>query len=422
MADETTPGEAARHAISGSALAVAPAAAAAPAAVARRPPRLPRLSLKTFESLNERDYRWYFISMIGQGLGMHLNLLARTFLAFWLTGSFAALGAISLATAIPALVFSPLCGVLADRLPKRHVLQAGQVIDLVGVLAIGVLLAFDVLRFEHLFMGGLVHGLAVALMMPPRQAIIPEIVGEQRMMNAVALVMASMNATRMVAPAIGGFLFATVSWEWVFFLIAAMYFVGVVALAPVPLVRPAVREASAAPRRRGGGSLAEMLEGVRYVFTHPILLIVMAVHLLVSMLSMPYLYLLPGFVKEVLGEGPGRLGLLMSIAAVGALAGSLAIASLPSKRRGLLFIGGVMVLGLSLLGFAVSRVFWLAVFTTLWIGVGQTVRTSLTAVLILANVEEAFRGRVMSIYMMEFALVSFGTFGVALLAGAVGVQ
>ena len=148
----------------------------------------------------------------------------------------------------------------------------------------------------------------------------------------------------------------------------------------------------------------------------------MAVHLLVSMLSMPYLYLLPGFVKEVLGEGPGRLGLLMSIAAVGALAGSLAIASLPSKRRGLLFIGGVMVLGLSLLGFAVSRVFWLAAFTTLWIGVGQTVRTSLTAVLILANVEEAFRGRVMSIYMMEFALVSFGTFGVALLAGAVGVQ
>lgn len=425
--DQRVPGEGPRRATGGPALAVAPSPTGRPATVAPPPPPGGRFSFSTFESLNERDYRWYFISMIGQNMALNVNMLARSFLAFELTGSFAALGLMSLASAIPMLLFSPLGGVLADRLPKRHVLQAGQAADLIGAFAVGVLLAADLLRFEHLFVAGIVHGLAVALMMPAVQAIIPETVGEQRTMNAVALGAASMNATRMVAPAAAGFLLATVGWEWVYFLISGAYVLAIVALLPVPVVQPTAFTPSTdrplgSTRRLGGKSVEDMLDGARYIFMHPIVLTLMATHLFVSMLSMPYQFLLPGFVSNVLDAGPELLGLLMSIAAVGSLAGSLVIASLPSKRRGLLFIGGLMVLGLSLLGFAVSNVFWLAALASLWIGVGQTSRMSLTSVLILAHVEATYRGRVMGVYMMEFGLVSFGTFGIAIVAGAVGVQ
>src|SRR5690606_24099510 len=138
--------------------------------------------------------------------------------------------------------------------------------------------------------------------------------------------------------------------------------------------------------------------------------------------SMPYFMLLPGFAREVLDAGPSGLGLLMSIQGIGSLVGSLVIASLPNKRRGLILLGSAFGLGCSLVLFAWSESFMLTAIIMSAVGLGQAGRMSLSQVLVQTYTADEYRGRVLSIYMMEMSLVQFGTFLVALIANVVGPQ
>jgi predicted MFS family arabinose efflux permease len=145
-------------------------------------------------------------------------------------------------------------------------------------------------------------------------------------------------------------------------------------------------------------------------------------NLFIVLMSMPYMQMMAGFVKEVLGGGSEALGLLLSITGVGALVGSLAIASMPNRGRGLAFLLSALVLGVALVAFSISTWLWVTALIMVVIGLGQAGRMSLSNVLLMAYTKPAFQGRVMSVYMMEFSLVSFGTFAVGVLAEAVGVQ
>ncbi len=388
-------------------------------------------SLRTFDSLHVPAFRWYFLAMLGQNAGMNMQMLVRSFLVFELTGSFAALGVMALASAVPMLLLSPVGGVMADRLPKRYVLQVGQTVSMLTALVVAMLLVFDVLRFEHLFVASVVQGMTMALMMPSRQSMVPEIVGDDRLMNAIALQSSGMSSMRLIAPAVGGALLATVGWQWVYFLMASLYFTAIVTLSRVPARRVPVDPAATNAmmqmqggrfRGRGAAGLADMLAGMRYVAHHPVIFMVMAVNLFVVMLSMPYQHLLAGFVKDVLHEGPDKLGLIMSITGVGSLAGSLVIASMPNKNRGKIWLAGMLIMGFALLAFSLSRVFWVSALISIAIGVGQTSRMALSNIIVQSYVDDAYRGRVMSIYMMEFGLTAFGTFAIAILANAIGVE
>ncbi len=136
--------------------------------------------------------------------------------------------------------------------------------------------------------------------------------------------------------------------------------------------------------------------------------------------SMPYFMLLPGFAKTVLEAGPERLGVMTSVSGVGALVGSLVIASLPARRRGLVLVLSSLWLGLALIGFALSTSYWLSVGMLALVGLGQAGRMSLSNVLVQTYVDDEFRGRVMSIYMMEFSLMSVSIYFVGLIADAIG--
>jgi len=117
-----------------------------------------------------------------------------------------------------------------------------------------------------------------------------------------------------------------------------------------------------------------------------------------------------------------RLGFLYTATGVGALAGSLVIASIPGRRRGKLLLYGTVLTGLMLLAFTRSETFWLSVMIVMVMGVGQASRQALSQVLIQLHVTNEFRGRISSIMMMEMGLTSFGTFGFGLLAAAIGIQ
>jgi MFS family permease len=399
-----------------------PLRAAVADAAAAPPPggRRPRFSLRTFDSLREREFRWFFFAMLGQMAGMNMQMLVRGYLVFELTDSFAALGVIGLVSAIPIVALSLIGGVIADRAPRKLVLQLGQGANVLIALAVGALLLADLLRFEHLVVASFVQGTVMALMMPSRQAMVTEVVPPSRLMNAVSLNAAGMNLMRLLAPAGGGFVISVFGASWAYMLMAALYLAAIVALLPVP-GRPAVERA---PTSRGVGSsgAADLVDGLRYVLRDRVMFALVGVSFVTAILAMPYLMMLPGFVSEVLDGGATELGLLMAISGAGSLLGSLAIASLPERRRGLLYLLAVIFLGASLLAFSVSETFAISAAVMVLVGVGTAGRQTLGSVLLQSYVEDRYRGRVMSIWMTQWGMMSGGTLLVGLVAEEVGIQ
>ena len=391
---------------------------AASAAVAEpRAGRGGRFQLRTFESLGDRDFRWFYLALLGQMAAMNMQMLARGYLAFDLTSSFAALGAIGLANAVPMLALSLYGGVIADRLPKKRVLQAGQLVSALIALCVAMLLFADLLTFMHLLAAGAVQGVVMALMMPSRQSILPEVVGMERLMNAVSLQAAGMNLMRLSGPAVGGFLIAWVGAEALYFIMTAMYLVAVFALAPVRLRY----EGGGRPgRQRGGGGA--LTEGLRYIRNDATIFLLLVMTFVISILAMPYLLMLPGFVEAIFGGGSEELGVLISVGGVGSLVGALTLASLPAKRRGLLLVSSGILMGFALMGFSASPSIWIGGAFMFFVGVGSAGRQALGNVLLQTYTENEYRGRVMSIYMTQISLMSLGAFAIGLIAEAVGAQ
>ena len=313
--------------------------------------------------------------------------------------------------------------------------QIGQAINALLALTVGVLIASGELVFWHLVAAAVIQGGAMNAMMPARQAMTPDVVGMERLTNAIALNTSGMNAARLLMPGIAGFVVAALGGgdgyiapaQWVYFANVflygwAMVGVGLVRVPDKPNVRPRVpgKIAFLVDETRSGWR--ELKLGARYVWNTPTIRLLLACNFLMVFFSMTYFMLLPGFAKDVLDTGPFRLGLLTSISGVGSLAGSLVIASLPDRRRGLILLSSSLVLGIALIAFSASTTYWLSAGLLVLVGIGQSGRMSLSNVLVQSNTADEFRGRVMSIYMMEFSLMSIGIYFVGMLANYFGPQ
>ena len=394
--------------------------------------------LRTFESVSNPHFRWYFVSMYSVFGAMNMQMLVKGVLVFQLTGSFAALGVLSLANAIPGLALSLPGGVIADRLPKKVVQQIGSILNALNTLAIAVLLLYGSLRWEYLLANAAIQGVIQGLMMPARQAMLSDIVYPRQIMNAVALNNAGMYVSRIMMPALGGIMLARTDAYWVFFLMAALYVLSAVTLIKVPSkpieippeelskitssFGPRLRHSGLGGRRRPAAGIGDLVDGVRYMVRDRTVGVLLLINFLMVLFSMPYMQLLPGFVKTVLHGGAEMQGVLMGITGVGSVVAALVVASLPNRNRGRLLILGGLVLGVALTVFSFSSALWITVPAMIVLGVGQSMRMALSNGLVQAYADEAYRGRVMSIYMMEMNLVQFGTFAVALIAELIGIQ
>jgi MFS family permease len=398
--------------------------------------------LRTFDSLRVSSFRWYFLSMFGVFGAMNMQMLVRGFLVYDLTGSYTALGTIGLANAIPGLVLSLPGGVVADRWPKKLVQQVGSALNGLNALAIALLLVAGLLRFEYLLINAVIQGVIQALMMPSRQSMLSDIIYPRHIMNAVALNNLGMNLSRMVMPTIGGIILAVTDSYWAFFVMTGCYAFAVLTLIKVPSkpieVPPEEQLFSAGnhPRaagasghdvgtgRRGGatGGMGDLIAGLKYIANDRTIGVLLLINFLMVLFSMPYMQMLPGFVKDVLHGGAGMQGALMSFTSIGSVAAALVVASLPNRHRGKLLLWGGLVLGLSLVAFSASNVFWITAPVMIVLGAGQSVRMALSNALVQSYVQDEYRGRVMSIYMMEMNLVMIGAFVVSLIAEAVGPQ
>ena len=383
-------------------------------------------NLRTFTSFKNPVFRLYYGAMVGQMAAMNMQMIARSLLVYDLTGSGTALGVMALGNALPMIFFSLFGGVIADRVQKKYVLLVGQAASAVVSLAIALTMVFGLMSAERsgswfiLVIAGLFQGTIMGLMMPSRQAMIAEIVGAEQLMNAVALNTFGMNVLRLLAPIPVGFIIYIYGFSAIYFAMTAMYVLAVVFVALMPK--------TGTISISGRGALQDVLEGLQYVRHEATIFVVLAVSLVIVLLSMPYMMLLPALTKDVLEVDSRGFGLLWSMSGVGAMLGSLFLASLPNKKRGLMLIVGSLILGLALVGLFFSSSWFptlgwpLAMGFIFFVGLGQTIRMTLGNTLLQYYVEERYRGRVMSLYFMEFGLTSFGVFFTGILTDVIGVQ
>lgn len=365
-------------------------------------------------SLENVTFRWLYISNAAFFFAMMGQMVVRSYLAFDLTGSAFALGLINFAVAVPMLVISPFGGVMADRFERRRLIMSAQAVVLISETFVLALIVLDLIAFWHLMVMTSVLGCVFPVMMPARQAIVADIVGRRGIGNAMALQMGAMNAARVVAPAIAGFVIALAGVEGAFVVATVLYALAFGVMTKVPSSRPPARlEAT--------GVLKDIEFGMRYVWRDVPVRVLMILGVVPLLLAMPFQSLLPVFAEDVWDVGAPGLGILHAAAGAGGLAGSVLVAVFgDTERKFRLMMASLIGFGGTLALFALSPWFLLGVGLVLIADIFASTFQTMNNTVVQVLIPDAVRGRVMSLMMMTFGLTPLGTVPIAAVAQQFG--
>jgi MFS family permease len=375
----------------------------------------------TFSSLSNRNFLLLWLGLLALMGGVQMQMISTGYLAYAITSSPFLLGVVNAGFALPLLVLSLFGGAIADRIERKYIIQGGQAVAAALALGLGVAASFEIVTWPYLFLASFILGGLFAFMMPARQAIIPQLVGPERLTNAMALNAAGMSVMTLAAPALAGWLYAFLGPEFVYYIVAtlalvAMLFTGLLPRTGAGLTR------SAAPIRSAAPMMKDIAAGLVYIRQSKLVLALLVMGLATTLLALPFRFMMPVFVVDVYQMGPEAMGLLVSLIGAGSLAGSLFIASLGKWRRGLLMLLGTLLSAIGLLLVAAIPIYLVAAGVMLIMGFGDAVRQTLNQSLIMEEVEAPYRGRVMSVFMMNFGLMPLGVLPAGVIAEYLGAQ
>ncbi len=369
----------------------------------------------TFTSLEEKEYAWFIYGNLCFFMAMQMQFVLRAFLAFELTGKASALGLVSVGAAVPMLVLAPLGGVIADRINKRTLLIVTQTAAAAVSLVTSILILTDLIAYWHLFALAFTAGSVFSLNMPARQALVPLLVPQHKLMNAISLQMGGMNVTRIIAPAAAGLLIAPVGVGWVYLFTFLLFCVAVASEFRLPSHG---LKTDVEPE----GFVQELLGGFRYISHTPVIAMLLFSGLLLPFFAFPVQIMLPVFAADVFGHGDGTgLGLLMAAGGVGGLVGAAVTANLDQyQHKGRLMFFGAVLMGSFLVAFTSTRLFPLALVFIAASNIGQMVFMSSNNTVVQAITPPEFRGRVMSVNLMSFGVMPLGVLPITAAADEFG--
>ncbi|MFN0096106.1 MAG: MFS transporter [Dehalococcoidia bacterium] len=374
--------------------------------------------LRTFFSLEEPQFRLMWFGTLFSFLGMQMQVIARGYLAYDLTGKNTALGGVMLAFGVPQLLLGLWGGVVADRLPKRTVLWVSQTVVAANSAWIALMLGLDMLEYWMLIVAGVVQGAGFAFIGPARQAFIGDLVGREALGNAVVLQQLSMNSTRVIGPSIAGFLIAMpfVGAAGVYLLTTLGFCVAMGALFWLPAGNPKPGATEKSP-------LADLRDGVRYVLGRRAILLLILSSFALVMVGFPYQSFTASLAKSVYGEGSGGLGLLSSVAAVGAVAATLVVAMMAGSKRAwaVQAISGAGF-GVGLIALGMTDTLLTGMVVMIFVGAAASAFQAMNNSLTMQLTEGNYHGRVQALNMMSWSLFGLASLPLGILADHIGLQ
>ncbi len=349
-----------------------------------------------FAALRTRNYRLWASGQIVSLVGTWMQRVAQDWLVLTLSGGNGlAVGIVMALQFGPTLVLSVWGGVLADRYDKRTLLMVTQAFAAVCGLALGLLDVGNVVELWHVYVIAFILGCSSAIDAPVRQSFTIEMVGQEKLSNAIALNSMTFNMARVIGPAISGVLITVIGTGWVF-LINAASFTAVFAALLAMRVRD-LFEVERAPRAKG-----QVRAGFAYVLSRPDLRVLLATVFMVATFGLNFPLALAVLVRNTFGSGAATYGLLSTALAVGTLAGATLAARRAKAPRLRLFLGAVIVFGVFeiLVGLMPNYV----LVAILLVPTGALTLTFTTSAMniLQMSVPSDMRGRVMGIYMLCF--------------------
>ena len=377
----------------------------------------PRRRLSTFSSLQYRSYRLLWFAQIGRTAAMWMEQIARPVLILQLTDSALQVGLVVAVRMAPQLIFGLPAGVIADQFDRKRIMLAAQLVTTSTHFVLAALVLTDVVEPWHVFALASVTGTSLVFNQTSRQALIPQIVPSEHVLNAVALNMMALNLMRIAGPAVAGLLL--LSGIGPVYLLSGLLGLGAIAFVAIIDLPPRPRSIEEQP------SWSEDLrEGLRFAVHNSAVLAVLGPPLILFVFGIPYLNVfVPLFAKEVLDLGDSGVGALFAAAGGGALIGSLLMASQARlQRRGLLLLAFIALFSVALLLFSRSTFLPLSVVALMAAASMSTSFMALTNSLLLELSPPNMHGRVMSLMSLDRGLIPVGAIVAGALAASIGPQ
>lgn len=373
---------------------------------------------RTFRALRHRDYRYLWFGQVGHSAALWMDQVARAVLVLQLTDSALALSLVIATRLVPILLFGLLAGAIADRSDKKKILMGTQWVTFATHVFLGVAVLAGFIEVWHVFATAFVAGTAMAFNQPVRQSLIPMVVPREDLLNAVALNSTGLSLMRIGGGSIAGVLLLVFNTGGVYLVTAGVYVFVIVCtiLMQIPKRDPALKS-----KKSIAGDLGE---GFAYVRSNPNLGLVTFLAIILFVFGFPYQQVFtPLLATRTLDLGDSGVGFLAGATGVGAVIGSLVVASYTGiKRPGLQLVINMIVLGAVLMAISLQSTVWGTALLLAVAGAMTVTYMSFTNSILLENSDPAMHGRVMSLLSLDRGLIPLGAIFSGVLASNIGVR
>ncbi len=332
-----------------------------------------------------------------------MQTVALSWLVLELTNSTLKTGLVTTLGALPVLLLTLYGGTLADRVNKRRWLIILQALFLVEALALGTLSLYGKATVGWVYTLALFTGLVSAFEIPIRQAYLVEMVGKAHLMSAIALNSSAFNLSRVIGPALAGFVSAAFGSAACFFVNAASFLAVIIGLYRLDPATPG----QGTPGRRVG-----IRAGLTHVFSMELTRSLVTLTTLFTLFAASLIAILPAFARKDLGAEVGGYGGLMSAFGIGAAAGALTLAGIGQRfpRERVALIAG-LVMGASLLVLGLVHRYPVAIVALMFAGLTMALNAIMTNTILQTSAPDYLRGQVVGLY--SFIVIGLAPFGSA---------
>jgi MFS family permease len=367
----------------------------------------------TYPALASSPFRIFLGSTSFSLTGMWMFSLAQGWLVLSLTDSPLMLGLVGAFWAVPNLLLSLVGGVVADRMDRRRLLLITRATSLTLTACLAYLIASGQVQVWHVFAFATLQGAIAAFDMPTTQALVPTLVRPAAIGSAIALMSANFNFTRVVGPSLAGVLVAEIGIAGCYGLAAVS---GIPVLGALLYIRPVTSVV-----RRAAPVLESIRGGFEYLRHDRLRISILAMFLLNSLFGMAYPTLMPVVARDVVKGGPEALGLIMAASGVGSLIGTVVVATFSDMRRkGLAAMSCSVAFGLALVVFGQMTTLATAAALMVVVGIFNAAYGVLLSTILQTDLDDQYRGRVMSIFMLVVNTMPLAGLQAGALASAFG--
>ena len=350
---------------------------------------------RVFKAFHYREFRLLWVGACTSSIGTWMQEVAQSWLVLQISGSAFWLGLDAFLGDIPIFLFSLVGGAIADRMSRRRLLLASQLVQMSCAFSLALLILLGIVQVWHILVLSFIVGTAQSFGGPAYSALVPTLVDKEDLPNAIALNSIQFNLARVIGPVLGGLALTSLGPSWCFSLNGVSFIAVIISLL---LLRPSFQ-----PEKTSESILTSMKQGFGFIRKHGAMEGLIALAFCMTALAIPMITFLPVFAKDVFHAGPTTYTILLASSGIGSVAGALTVAAMGNiANKGRIALLMLICLGAGMTAFAQSKTLWWSCFLLFLSGAALIAAFAMISSLVQLITVNEMRGRVMSIYNVAF--------------------